>query len=194
MTICSLQSRTGYELALRKLNASGTLGVFHRWLRGPLRGIAEIYLPYRLYKVTLEDRRVRSLRYYAMDAAAGTLDPYEFVTLPKPEAWAEVQTRNLHPVKLEESETRKLTLEKVRRLLFSRGFFQLVNPQISAELVKPEFYIPYWAGFYGNDQNVRVTVMDGVRQTIEGSKVRQLVQAWLLGVSTETPACVPARQ
>jgi len=188
MTICTLQGRTEYELALRKLGASGV----NRWLRGPLRGIAEIYIPYRLYKVTLDDRQVRSARYYAVDAAAGTLDPYEFVILPEPEAWVEVQTRNLHPARLSENETRKLALDKVRRLLFSRGFFRLVNPQITAELVKPEFYVPYWVGFYGNEPNVRITVMDGVRQTIEGSKARQLVQAWLLGVP-QANVCVAAR-
>ena len=165
-------------MALRKLRGSGV----DRWLRGPLLGVAEIYVPYRLYKVTLDDRRVQSVRYYAVDAAAGTLDPYEFVALPELEAWVQVQTRNVHPVRLDESETRKLVLERARRLLFRQGFFRLVDPQIRAELIKPEFCIPYWAGFYGSEPSLRVAVLDGVRQTIEGGKARQLVHTWLLGI------------
>ena len=188
MTICALQNKTDYELALRKLGVSGV----SRWLNGPLQGVAEIYLPYRLYKVTVGDRGVQSARFYAGDAASGTLDPYEFITLPEAEAWVEVQTRNVHPARLDESESRRLILEKVRRLLFSRGFFRIVNPQITAELVKPEFYVPYWVGFYGSAQNLRTTVLDGVRQTIEGSKARHLVQAWLRGVP-EAAVCAAAR-
>jgi hypothetical protein len=185
MTICALQNKTSHELALRKLDGSGV----SRWLRGPLRGVAEIYIPYRLYKVTLSDRGVQSSRYYALDAAAGTLDPYEFHTPPEEETLVEVQTRNVHPAKLDENASRSLALEKVRRLLFSRGFFRIVNPQITAELVKPEFHIPYWVGFYGSEQNVKVAVLDGIRQTVEGSKARRIVEAWLRGVP-HTTACI----
>lgn len=170
----------GYEAALRWLSRSAGKGILGRCLRGPLRGVAEIYIPYRLYKVTADDRANISVRCYAVDAAVGTLDPYEFVTPPEPDAWVEVETRNFHPLRLSESRTRTALTEKVRRLLYSRGFFRLANPRITAELIKPQFYMPYWAGFYGDEKNISVTVLSAVRQTVEGGKVRRLVEAWLL--------------
>jgi hypothetical protein len=143
-------------------------------------GIAEIYIPYRLYRLTLRDRRLQIIRYYAVDSATGTLDPYEFAFPPDPDACIELETENVHPVRLDEGLTKKMVAEKVRRFLYSRGFFRLTNPSITAELIKPEFYIPYWAAFCGGQQNVRTIVIDAVRQTVEGSKARQLVETWLL--------------
>jgi len=180
MAIYSLQCEMTYAEALRKLSPSGVLSSLRRWIGGPLHGIAEIYIPYRLYRVAIDDRGIRSVRYYAIDAAAGTLDPYEFHGPPDPHSLIEVDTRNFHPVRLDEDRTKKAVTEKVRRLLYSRGFFRLANPVITAELMESEFYIPYWAGFYGDEQHVSVTVLNAVRQTVEGSKVRRLVEAWLL--------------
>jgi hypothetical protein len=143
-------------------------------------GMAEIYIPYRLYQATLLDRRLKIIRYYAVDSATGTLDPYEFAVPPQPDAWIELETPNVHPVRLDEGLTNNMVVEKVRRFLYARGFFRLTNPTITAELIKPDFYIPYWAVFCGDQQNVRATVIDAVRQTVEGSKARQLVETWLL--------------
>ena len=178
MAILSLQRRMSYEEALRQLSARAA--GLRRWISGPLRGVAEIYLPYRLYRVTVDDRRLRSVRYYAVDAAAGKLDPYEFANPPALGESIAVETRNFHPAYLDEDQTNKLVTEKVRRLLYSRGFFRVINPNITAELIQSEFYIPYWAGFYGHDQNISITVLNAVRRTVEGNKVRRLVKTWLL--------------
>jgi hypothetical protein len=180
MVIRSLQRNVNYEEALRKLAPSGPLSRLRRWISGPLRVIAEIYIPYRLYDVTVDDRRLHSMVHYAVDAAVGTLDPYEFETPPGPNSWIELETRNFHLVQLDRGRTEKLVIEKVRRSLYSRGFFRLANPSITAKLIGPEFYIPYWAAFYGEEQNIRVTVLNAMHQKIEGSKVRQLVKMWLL--------------
>ena len=180
MAIQSLQPGMNYQEALRRLSDPGPLGGLRRWITGPLRGIAEIYLPYRLYKVAVHDRRFRSVHHCAVDAAAGTLDPYEFAAPPAPGEWMEVETRNFHPARLDESQTQKLVKEKVRRLLYSRGFFRVANPNIAAELIQAEFYVPYWAAFYGHEQNLSLTVLNAVRRTVEGSKARRLVRAWLL--------------
>lgn len=170
----------GYEAALRNLSTSGLRGIVRRCLSGPARAIAEIYIPYRLYKITLNDRRLKSIPFYAVDAATGDLDPYEFAAPPEPHSWMEVETCNAHPVRLEENQTKNIVTEKVRRLMYSRGFFRLASPTITAELVQGEFHIPYWAGFYGDEQNIKVTVLNAVRQTMEGSKLRRLVETWLL--------------
>ena len=180
MAIYSLQREMSYAQALSRLCPSGPLSGLRRWINGRLRGIAEIYLPYRLYRVTIDDRRLQSVRHYAVDATAGTLDPYEFASPPSSHTLLEVETRNLLPARLDEIQTRGLVTEKVRRLLYSRGFFRIVNPNIRAEVIESEFYIPYWAGFYGDEDNLSLVVLNAVRQTVEGSKVRRLVRAWLL--------------
>lgn len=184
MRISTLQHKIDRNLALHRLNS----GFLRQWFHGPLRGIAEIYIPYRLYKVVLDDRRIQSVRYYAVDAASGTLDPYEFATAPGPHEWTEVAAANYHPVRLAEDETKKLAIEKVRRMFFSHGFFRLANPCLIAELINPEFYLPYWVGFYGEEQNVDLKVLNAVRETMEGSKVPNLLKTWLL----EQPAEVPS--
>jgi len=149
MTICSLRHETDSRLALRKLASPGIDGVLQRWWSGPLRGVAEIYIPYRLYRVSVEDRRFRRVQYYALDGASGTLDPYEFAALPESQEWTEVEAPNCHPVRVEERKTRELAIEKVRRRLFTRGFYRLTSPRLTAELIQPDFYLLYWVGFYG---------------------------------------------
>lgn len=192
MTFRSLQRRMGRDLAWRRLKPSGPAGLLLGWFLGPVNGIAEIYLPYRMYKVVVTDSRVKSTHCIAVDAAAGTLDPYEFPALPEPAAWEDVTSSNVHPAALEESQTRRIAVERTRRLFFSRGFFRLQSPQITAEWLGPEFYIPYWTGFYGDKHNVRIKVLDAVRQTVEGGKVRQLITRWLLQAQAEASVSVPA--
>ena len=48
MRICSLCRKMEHEAALRKLSPSGV----RRWWIGKLRGVAEIYIPYRLVSGT----------------------------------------------------------------------------------------------------------------------------------------------
>jgi hypothetical protein len=180
MTICSLQSAVDRELAMRSFAPAGPLGMFRRWRTGKLLGISDIYLPYRLYRVNVEDVRLRNTRFLAVDAISGALDPYEFAEPSLPGLSIEVETRNCLPVRLVETETHALVLEKIRRMLFSGGFFRLAKPVITAEMMGTAFYIPYWAGFYGGPQDVSVQVLNAVRGTIEGSKVSGLVKAWLL--------------
>ena len=82
MTIYSLRHQADRTSAMRYLAPSRITAIFHRWWNGRLRGVAEIYIPYRLYKVSFEDRGSRLIQYYALDSASGTLDPYEFGKVP----------------------------------------------------------------------------------------------------------------
>jgi hypothetical protein len=182
----------GRDLAWLRLKPSGPAGLLFGWFSGQVNGIAEIYIPYRMYKVVVTDSHVKSTHWFAVDAAAGTLDPYEFPALPEADAWEEVTSCNVHPAALEESQTRRIAVERSRRSFFSRGFFRLQSPQITAEWIGPEFYIPYWVGFYGDEHNVKIKVLDAVRQTVEGGKVRQLIIRWLLQSQEEASVSVPA--
>jgi hypothetical protein len=179
MMIRSLQSVVDRELAWRSLSPRGPLGIVRRWRAGKLLGLGNLYIPYRLYQVKVDDHRVHCTRFLAVDAISGGLDPYEFPESPMPASYAEVETANYLPARLGEDETRALVLEQMRRLVFSAGFFRLVKPAITAA-VMGEFYIPYWAGFYGQLHDVSVLMLNAVRGTIEGSKASNLVKTWLL--------------
>jgi hypothetical protein len=120
------------------------------------------------------------------------LDPYEFVKSPEAHQ-CEVEARNCYPVRLAENETRSLAVQKVRRLLFSRGFFRLCDPQLAAALIISELYLPYWVGFYGDEQNVSLQILNSVRETMEGSKIRRLLQTWLLEKPPEVSAACDVR-
>jgi hypothetical protein len=193
MTICSLRHEADPTIALRKLASPDIGGLLQRWWSGPLRGVAEIYIPYRLYTVSFEDRRFRRVQHHALDSASGTLDPYQFAALPESQEWTEVEAPNCHPVKVEERRTRELAIETVRRRLFSRGFYRLTAPRFTAELIHPEFYLPYWVGFYGDDRNLSLKVVNALRQTMEGGKVCHLLKAWLMERPGEVPVLRASR-
>jgi len=183
MLITSLKSRVNREQASRLLSSSGMSGVLRRRLTGDLVLLADIYIPYRLYKIVCADSKSQSARCYAIDALSGLLDPYQFSEIPVQSELVDIETQNLMPPCLDEGRTRELAIEKARRVIFSRGFFRLAHPRITAELIQPELYIPYWAGFYGSKQNLGIVVLDAVRRTIEGRKVAHAIKAWLLDES-----------
>jgi hypothetical protein len=180
MSISTLQPAFEYGEAWRRLSSSGIEGLLRRWWRGQTRGIAKILIPYRLYKVTVSNRGSVWSGYYGVDAASGALDPYEFSSPVTADSFNQTETANCHPVRLDEEETARLALEKVRRLVYVRGFFHLYNPRITCEPAGGVFYIQYWAGFYGDDRNLNMVVVNGVRGTVEGGKVRRLIRGWLL--------------
>jgi len=193
MMICTLRHETDSTIALRKLASPGITGVLQRWWSGPLRGVAEIYIPYRLYMVSVEDRRFRRVQYYAVDSASGALDPYEFAVVPESQDWNEAEAQNYHPVKVEERRTRELAMETLRRRLFARGFYRLTAPRLTAELIHPEFYVLYWVGFYGDDSDLNLKVVNAVRQSMEGSKVCCLLKTWLMEKPAEAPVLWASR-
>ncbi len=176
--IQSLRATLTQDSARRLLAPNGIQGQLLRWVRGDIRALADVFIPYRLYKVAIDDRGARTSRYYAIDAASGSLDPYEFSAPPDLD---EVSTRNVINSTVNEITTRERAIERMRRKLYASGFFRLRNPLITAELVGQEFYVPYWAGFFGEERHLNVTVADAVRHSVEGAKVRRVIQDWLMG-------------
>lgn len=180
MNFESLRSNITRDSAQRKMSASRGCGLLQRWLHGKLIALAEIYIPYRLYEVTIHDRGAQARRYFAVDAAVGTLDPYEFTAPPESDNSIDLEIRNCHPILLDEQRTQQLAIKAARLSLFSRGFFRLSNPVIAARVFHADIYVPYWIGFFGHEENLSLVVLNAVRQTYEGSKLRRLVREWLL--------------
>lgn len=179
MLIRSLQSVVPRELALRRLSPSGVAGFLRRRTTGKLIGVAEIYMPYRLYKITVNDRGVQATHFLGIDVLTGKLDPFEFTGPDIKDRSVEIETRNHLPLRLPQSEAQAIALAKTRRAMFSRGFFRLAQPSICIETIDSEFYVPYWVGFYGNENNIKVLAIDATRATLEGGKVTECIKSWL---------------
>lgn len=162
--------------------SSGLGDVLRTTVSGPLKSVADFYIPFRLFQVEILNGDKRDQRVFGLDAVNGSLDLYHFEQLPGEREVIYLETRNCSEPLLDEAEAKKIVISKVQRLLFSTGFFRVRNLKISAEPVAGEIYIPYWVGFRGRGIRARFVVMDAVRRKMEGSKVRQLLQAWLTSI------------
>ena len=162
--------------------SSGLGDILRTTAFGPLKSVADFYLPFQLFQVEILNGGKRDQRVFGLDAVNGSLDLYHFEQLPGEREVIYLETRNLSEPMLDEAEANKIVVAKVQRLLFSTGFFRVRNLRISAEPVAGEIYIPYWVGFRGRGPQARFVVMDAVRRKMEGAKVRHLLQAWLTSV------------
>ena len=162
--------------------SSGLADILRTTASGPLKSVADFYIPFQLFQVEILNGGKRDERIFGLDAINGSLDLYRFEQLPGEREVIYLETRNCSEPLLDEVEAKKILTTKVQRLLFGSGFFRIRNLRISAEPVAGEIYIPYWVGFRGRGVGARFVVMDAVRRKMEGAKVRHLLQAWLTAV------------
>jgi hypothetical protein len=176
--IRSLRPNVTRDAAVEELSR-GALGLLQMAVFGRLRSVAEFYIPFQLFRVEIVNRGKRDQRIFGVDAVTGSLELYHFEQLPGERDVVYCESGNCAEVLLDESQARELLLTKVRRLVFSAGFFRIRDLSISAEPIAGEIHVPYWVGFRGRGPRAHMTVMDAVRRRVEGAKVRQLLQAWL---------------
>jgi hypothetical protein len=176
--IRSLKPNVSREEAMRQFSSGMTA-----WLRetvlGPLRSVADFYIPFRLFRIEIVNSGKRDQRVFGLDAVNGSLDLYHFDQLPGEREVVYLETRNCSQLLLDDAEAEKIMITKLQRLLFSTGFFRMRDLRITAEPVAGEIYIPYWVGFRGRGVRPSFAVIDAVRRKPEGAKVKQLLQAWL---------------
>jgi hypothetical protein len=177
--IRTLKPNVTREEAILQFSSSGLASVFRNVAFGKLRSIAELYLPFRLFRVQITNRGGTEERLVALDRVAGTLDLFQFDHAPTETETTYAETRNWASPALDDTCAAELLVAKLRRLLYSRGFFRVRDLHIAATPIDEELYIPYWLGFRGSDGRARVAVIDAVRRRFEGAKVRRLVEAWL---------------
>lgn len=180
--ICSLKPNVTREQAIEQLTATGATRLLRTLTAGPLRSVAELYVPFRLYRAHISNRGRLDESLVAIDAVAGTLDLFRFDHVPSDEETIALDTRNHVATALPETLARERLIAKLRRVAYQRGFFRLQDLAITAEAVS-DLYIPYWLGFRGSNGRARVTVLDAVRRRLEGAKMRRLVENWLLSNS-----------
>jgi len=185
MKIRSLKPNVSQEEAVAQFQAAGPM----RWIRssamGPLRSVAAAYLPFQLFRVTITNRGLTQQKLLGVDAVTGTLDLFEFEHVPGDGEMIWVETRNCPGTRLDGQRLGDLLQAKVRRMLYSRGFFRMRDLTIVPEVVSTELHVPYWLGFRGSSREARISVIDAVRRRPEGAKVRTLFESWLTSAGEE---------
>ena len=139
------------------------------------------FVPYRLFHLTASDGpNKRTERLVAIDAACGEFDPYGFPSFPGNDALADMKSANVVPEAVDEARLTELAIARIRRIIFSNGFFRLRALEVNAKPLL-RLYVPYWLGFTGSESDTHLRVLDAVRRRIEGPKVRGLLRVWLRG-------------
>jgi hypothetical protein len=154
-------------------------------IRGPVRSLAELYIPYRPYRVKISSAGREQTQTFALDAVHGTLDLYQLPALTAGEQFLALETRNAIPAGLDAKQAAERLVAKVRRMVFTRGFFRVRDLKIQATPLSGEIYVPYWVCFRGSNEQVHLAVMDAVRRRPEGAKVRRMVEEWLRSDAAE---------
>lgn len=178
--IRSLRPNVSRDEALEQFSG-GTMGLVRRLAFGPLRSIADFYLPYMLFSVEIGNAGKIDTRIFGLESVIGSLDLYQFEQVPDSSQLISTDTRNCPEGRLDPDRARQLVIEKVRRALFSRGFFRLRELSLSATPISADLHVPYWVGFQGSGGKAHVVVIDAIRRKMEGAKVRSLLESWLSG-------------
>jgi hypothetical protein len=178
-TIQTLRPNVTHEEALRTFQSRGLTALYRRLRSGPLRRIADVYVPFWLYRVRYEMNGGTTTRIFAMDAVHGALDLFEFPAIPAADQLVSVRTRNLLRVQVEPAVAEEQLRTKVLRLVFQQGFFKLRHLRVEIERLPLDLHLPYWLAFYGHGEFARLRVMDAVRRRMEGGKASALFAEWL---------------
>lgn len=162
--------------ALRAFSARGFSGLYWRIRSGPLRRIANVCVPYFLFRVKCGNM---PLRLFAMDAVDGSLDLFEFPRIPEEGKFQVAWDRNRVNPALSEEQAAGILRDKALRIIFQEGFFRLRDVRLEISFVPCELHLPYWLAFYGRNGSARCRVMDAVRRRIEGAKASAFFEHWL---------------
>lgn len=178
LTIHTLRPSVTREEAIKRFS-QGPAAWLRRMGLGPLRLLADVYVPFYLFRINVTSGVRTETRLFGLDAITGSLDPYAFERVPDSAELVSIRTRNCLEPTLNESQAARLAIDKTRRVLFSRGFFRMRNLKITATRVSEALYVPYWAGFQGANSRASLTVIDAIRGQFEGAKVKRLLEDWL---------------
>ena len=177
-SIRTLKPNVSQDEALRKFSSVGFGALYRRIRVGPLRRIANVYVPFFLYRVRYQLGSAPQTRFFAIDAVDGSLDLFEFPGVPGDSQVVHLETRNCLLPALTEKRAEELLGDKVLRIIFQQGFFKLRDSQFECTRELIDLHIPYWLAFYG-DETARCRVIDAVRRRIEGAKASAFFEEWL---------------
>ena len=162
-------------------------GRLPRFLQPPLSRTALIEVPYRIYSfVTRSGKR----QYLAFDMFSGTLDPYSLDASTEFEE-SRATERNHLPIGLSKEDIRQSAEVRFQRVRFQEGFFRNRDRVATLESDHLDIFVPYWLGFFGA-RTPKLVVLDAVRKTREGSRLRHVLTDWL--ASPVAPSVVPLQK
>jgi hypothetical protein len=133
------------------------------------------FIPYYLFHVETLNGNKLSSQLLAIDAMTGELDLHTFEQVPT--EFDEIETTQIGEMNLTEAQALALLKEKVRRMVYLQGFFQIRDLSITGKMIR-QIYLPYWVGFFAKDNHLNLEVVDAARGRFEGAKVRDLVLDW----------------
>ena len=180
--IRSLRPNVNRDEAQEYFSPGGVADGLRNTFFGPLRSVAELYIPFRLFRVEIENRSARQTEFFGVECVTGSMDLFRFDELPETMV---VETRNVVDPGLDEAQAAEVAISRVRRMLYSRGFFRMRGLQLAATALPGDVYVPYWVGFRGRGQNASFSVLDAVRRRPEGGKMRQIVMNWLVSPGSQ---------
>jgi len=181
--VLSLRSNVSQPEALRLFGGSRLSSLALRMRRGSLQRIASVFVPFTLYRVNHGNGQKRRARFFAIDQVDGTLDPFEFPCAITPGELIAPTSRNCLTPALNREDAHSLLVEKVMRVIFQQGVFELRGPGVRVDREMMDFYVPYWLGFYGEDGALHCRVLDAVRNRMEGDRATKFFENWLTGAA-----------
>lgn len=141
---------------MRALSRDGAIARIRSPLRelrwGKLRAMIGVRIPYDVFEVGNER--------LAIDAVKGTLDLYRIDDVPDGDS-----------VVLERQLSQEQTRVSLQKRLARQG--QAVGDHLAVMLV------PYWVGIFEQSEIVHIEVLDGIRGTLEGAKMRDVIEDFL---------------
>ncbi|HEX4945242.1 MAG TPA: hypothetical protein VFZ34_01090, partial [Blastocatellia bacterium] len=136
---------TKFESIVAQHDYDKALKLFKSRMRGLKLGqflfCTGFFIPYHLFEVEVVNGGKRTTQWLAIDAMTGELDLYAFEQPPT--EFEEVETEQFGATSLSEKQAFGLLKEKVRRMLYLQGFFQIRDLTITGKLVR-QIFIPYW--------------------------------------------------
>ncbi len=176
--IQALKPNVTQKEALRTFSGAGISTLYWRMHSGPLQRIAEVYVPYWLYRVQYNMGRAAHASLFAIDAVNGSLDLFTFPSVPAASDLISIHTRNRIAPSLQRTAAEAALRQKVLRVIFQQGFFKVRDLKLEIAPEPLELHMPYWLGFYGN-VTLRCRVLNAVRRRMEGAKASALFESWL---------------
>lgn len=178
ISIQTLKSKVSQSSALDKFSAFGLASLLRNLRLGPLQRIAQVYVPFHLYRVDYDLAREHQSRLFAIDAVEGSLDLFEFPSVPNQNELEQIETKNALPASLSDGAADNLLREKVFRVIFQQGFFKLRDANLTVNRVPIDLHLAYWLAFHGTN-TARCRVLDATRNRLDGAKASALFESWL---------------
>lgn len=152
---------------------------FSSWLRpSRLTRLALAYVPFATFDAEVEAVNFKQRYSLSIEAVTGRLDPYRAENGEQLDL-QEYETSNLLPSDVTEPDLERRSCDLIRRETYLRGFARIKQLRISSvRASQKDFCVPFWIGFYGDD-DLHLRVVNANTGQLEGRKVAQLFEQWL---------------